>query len=33
MRLFAFSISYLALLFGAMVVDQLLRNLMHSGLL
>jgi len=33
MRLFAFSISYLALLFGAMVVDQLLRNLVHSGLL
>jgi protoheme IX farnesyltransferase len=33
MRLFAYSISYLALLFGAMVIDQLLRNLVHSGLL
>jgi heme o synthase len=33
MRLFAYSISYLALLFGAMVVDQLLRNIVHSGLL
>jgi protoheme IX farnesyltransferase len=33
MRLFAYSISYLALLFGAMMVDQLLRNLAHSGLL
>jgi heme o synthase len=33
MRLFAYSISYLALLFGAMVVDQLLRNIVHSGML
>lgn len=31
MRLFAFSISYLALLFGAMIIDQLLRNAIHAG--
>jgi len=29
MRLFAYSISYLALLFGAMLIDQILRNLTH----
>jgi protoheme IX farnesyltransferase len=29
MRLFAFSISYLALLFAAMVVDQLVQNAVH----
>lgn len=33
MRLFAYSISYLALLFGAMLVDQLVQNLAHSALL
>jgi protoheme IX farnesyltransferase len=33
MRLFAFSISYLALLFGAMVIDQLLQNLVHWSVL
>ena len=29
MRLFAYSISYLALLFGAMLIDQVLRTLTH----
>jgi protoheme IX farnesyltransferase len=33
LRLFAFSISYLALLFGAMVLDQALKNLIHARLL
>jgi heme o synthase len=33
MRLFAFSISYLALLFGAIVVDQLIQNAVHLSLL
>jgi protoheme IX farnesyltransferase len=33
MRLFAYSISYLALLFGAMLIDQLLQSLAHSNLL
>lgn len=30
MRLFAYSITYLALLFGAMVVDQIAQNLLHN---
>lgn len=33
MQLFAFSIVYLALLFGAMVVDQIARNLAHTSIL
>ena len=33
MRLFAYSISYLALLFGAMLVDQIVQSLVHSALL
>jgi protoheme IX farnesyltransferase len=33
MRLFAYSISYLALLFGAMLVDQLLQSVVHSHML
>jgi protoheme IX farnesyltransferase len=33
MRLFAYSISYLALLFGAMLVDQVLRTLTHVATL